>query len=192
MSEDISSTIRVGVTVILVAALVAAVLNLMVVAQSILGNGMATLQSGVDQISLQEFENYNQTKKSGVEVKSALSLYEGRDIAILVCTKSCQDANGKPTSWWNYGSLLDGTTADSSKATGLVYKMTRDLKQNTGDPHYTEEYWRQNNMIQSCHNIKAITVAGDAEYILPSARFQAQLIKNSTGTIIGIAFKQIT
>ena len=43
MGEDVSSQIRTGITVILVAALITAVLNLMVVAQNIMANGLGTL-----------------------------------------------------------------------------------------------------------------------------------------------------
>ena len=45
MSEDISSQVRLGATIILVAALIAAVLSLMVVAQSVLSSGLSTLQA---------------------------------------------------------------------------------------------------------------------------------------------------
>lgn len=55
MSEDVSATMRVGITVILVAALVAVVLNLMVMSNSLLNNGQTTLQSGIDSVSAQEF-----------------------------------------------------------------------------------------------------------------------------------------
>lgn len=192
MSEDISSQIRTGVTVILVAALVAAVLNLMVVAQSILTNGMSTLQSGVDQISLQEFENYNQAVKTGIEVKSALSLYEGRDVAIVVRTTSCIN-NAAGGAWaWNYGSLLADASQDATNDSGLVYKLTAALTKNAGDSYYTAEYKYTNGIVERCNNIKGIAISGDTEYILPSGRFRAELIKNATGTIVGIIFTQIS
>ena len=57
MSEDISGMIRVGVTIILVATLVAVVLNLAVIGQSTLNSGMSNLQAGVTQISQQEFQS---------------------------------------------------------------------------------------------------------------------------------------
>ena len=56
MAEDISAQARTGVTVMALAALVAVVLNIMVIAQSIVSTGMSTLQSGVDAIKMQEYE----------------------------------------------------------------------------------------------------------------------------------------
>ena len=92
MSEDVSATMRVGITVILVAALVATVLNLMVMSSSLLGGGQTTLQSGIDSVSTQEFAPYDNTKVSGTQVATALSLFQGRDVAILIQTKAFAEA----------------------------------------------------------------------------------------------------
>ena len=70
MSEDVSATMRVGITVILVAALVATVLNLMVMSNSLLSGGQTTLQSGIDSVSTQEFASYDNTKVSGIVCKT--------------------------------------------------------------------------------------------------------------------------
>lgn len=193
MSEDVSSQVRTGVTIILVASLVAAVLNLMVVAQSILNTGMSTLQSGVDQITMQEFEAYNQKKKTGTEVRSAVSLYEGRDIAIVIRTKSCIDNNSGGAWAYVYGSLLQGATVDAGNASGLVYRITAALPKNAGDSFYTAEYLLETGGgIQSNNNTTGIITNGDSEFVLQSVRFRAELIKNSTGSIIGILFTQLS
>ena len=88
MNEDLSATIRTGVTVVIVAALVSTVLSLMVVAQTILTSGQGTLQAGVDRVSLQQYELYNGGSQSGTDVKAAISLYASQDVAILVHTKT--------------------------------------------------------------------------------------------------------
>ena len=72
MSEDVSATMRVGITVILVAALVATVLNLMVMSNSLLSGGQTTLQSGIDSVSTQEFASYDNTKVSGTQVTTEI------------------------------------------------------------------------------------------------------------------------
>ena len=68
MSEDVSASVRVGITIILVAALVATVLNLMVMSTSLLNSGRSTLQGGIDSISQQEFAAYDNTKVSGGKI----------------------------------------------------------------------------------------------------------------------------
>lgn len=191
MSEDVSSTIRIGVTVLLVSALVATVLNLAVISQSILGSGQSNLQSGVDQVALQEFEQYNQKKVSGTIVKSTLSLYDGRDVAIIVRTVACiKSENGAP--WgYNYGSIMEGSTPDNANDTGLVYNVSAELTKKTGDSFYTKNLKVENGMIDSSSNTKGTSTTGDTEFILESARFRAELVKDSTGTIVGIVFTQM-
>lgn len=204
MSEDVSAMIRVGVTVILVAALVAVVLNLLVIAQSTMSSGMSKLQSGVSQISLQEFSSYNQKKVSGIEVSSALTLYSGRDIAILVATNSCIDASGKVTKFYNYGALINtgaaagggtgtGTSATTPTVTPSDTTATSGVwRADSGDSYWTGEYsFKDTNsgIINTYGNTKKTTISGD-EYILPSGKFFAELIKNKTGEIIGITFTQ--
>lgn len=111
MSEDVSATMRVGITVILVAALVAVVLNLMVMSNSLLNGGQTTLQSGIDSVSQQEFTSYDNTKVSGTQVNTALSLFQGRDVAILIQTQAYVDndkSNNTDTKGYafNYGALI--------------------------------------------------------------------------------------
>ena len=274
MSEDVSATMRVGITVILVAALVATVLNLMVMSNSLLTGGQTTLQSGIDAVGQQEFAAYNNTKVSGTQVNTALNLFQGRDVAILIQTKSFKElihAGTESTSmpagsgfFMNYGALVslsktkstptasmcstfagadhssyvsaandyaNGTTtsldakytnastihgADKnslyvtfasteprSKAAwaGLVSKMGLTAAEGAtaeapviredGKPYYTALLYDQNGIVQTNNNVIGTATLGNPQYLLSSARFQSSLIKDNTGSIIGIVFYQI-
>lgn len=191
MSEDISSAIRVGVTVILVAALVAVVLNLMVVSQSILGSGLSTLQSGTNQVILQQFAKYDQKNVTGIEVKSAVTLYQGQDIAVIIRTNMCQDGGSNPWAW-NYGALLEGASApDGKTGSKITSSMSSDKK--TGNSYYTKNLQIDATTGVIKHNscTKNLTLTGSSEFILETAHFQSELIKDSTDTIVGILFTQI-
>ena len=209
MSEDVSATMRVGVTVILVAALVATVLNLMVMSQSILSNGQATLQSGIDQVAQQEFEAYNNKKVSGTLVQTALSLYQGRDIAIVIQTKSYRENVGADSAV-NYNSLLCASynsfgatpTVSSNPAikvqpTDIVNIVTigtsgtPGIIQKTGSAFYEGMLHMQNGLISVNSNLSGTVTTGNYQYILSSARFQSVLIKDNTGSVIGIYFRQL-
>lgn len=206
MSEDVSATMRVGVTVILVAALVATVLNLMVMSQSIQSNGQSTLQSGIDQVSQQEFEAYNNKKVSGTLVQTAISLYQGRDIAIVVQTKAVRDVSA--TMAMNYNALLCSNSSNATSTgtkctdttictstTGEAYSVVEGtsgaLYQKSGAAYYTGQLWAQNGLVQSSANTVGTTTVGNPQYLLSSARFNSVLIKDVTGNIIGIYFKQV-
>lgn len=251
MSEDVSATMRVGITVILVAALVATVLNLMVMSNSILSNGQTTLQSGIDSVSEQEFATYDNKKVSGTQVATALSLFQGRDVAILVETtslrktaqgtevlaneffglnygalvtsdgqpsndnanypsKAAYDATNPTTAKWtnptngaidttietNTGKTLISSTAKtafvvkcaSSNASAGTYAV----KQNSGEPFFTGYMHNTNGLVDSNYDIVGTTVLGNDAYLLSSARFTSVLIKDPTGSIVGIVFRQVS
>lgn len=248
MSEDVSATMRVGITVILVAALVATVLNLMVMSNSLLSGGQTTLQSGIDSVSQQEFASYNNAKVSGTQVNTAISLFQGRDVAICIQTKTfkenyCSTASQGEGYFMNYGAIISAsqnasvkpscitaTVADgvmTASGTGTIPnafngKMTSlagstpgnyyiaglgasfaasdatqggkavgRLTQKQGAPTFTALLWDENGIVQSNSNIIGCSALGNPQYLLSSARFQSILIKDSTGSIIGIAFYQI-
>lgn len=198
MGEDTSSQIRTGITVVLVAALITAVLNLMAVAQNIMASGLGTLESGVDRVTLQEFEKYNQKKVSGTTVKAAISLYQSKDLGVVVRTKACLDGTTTDNAWgYIYGSLLESTSG--VKPTKLLDNENNPyytvgstvITQKSGEAYYTAEFWMENGIIQLCNNTRGTTMSGNSQVILDSARFRSFLIKSASGAIIGIYFEQV-
>lgn len=193
MAEDISAQARTGVTIMALAALVAVVLNIMVIAQSIVSTGMGTLQSGIESVKLQEYEVYNNKRVTGVQVKTALNLYLTRDTAILVGTKNSLGTSGSGF-YFNYGALVTGSTAGTD-ASHNIYKLnasTLNGYKQAGVAWYVTEYQTDTySVIQHHDDIKCTTLNGDNQFIEDAGTFEAQLIKNKTNSIIGIAFKQV-
>ncbi|WP_289749721.1 hypothetical protein [Bacteroides acidifaciens] len=188
MNEDLSATIRTGVTVVLVAALVSTVLSLMVVAQTILTAGQGTLQSGVDRVSLQQYEVYNGGSQSGTDVKAAVSLYSSQDIAILIHTTAMTSAD----QYYNYNSLLEGATQSQIPAGGVnvpVYTINKPT-QTAGNSWVNGELWTQSGIVQFNGETKVLNTKGCTAYVLDSARFNSQLIKDKNNLIVGIIFTQ--
>lgn len=220
MSEDVSATMRVGITVILVAALVATVLNLMVMSNSLLSDGQTTLQSGIDSVSTQEFASYDNTKVSGTQVSTALSLFQGRDVAILIQTKAfAEAADGGADKAINYGAILtkDGKSSSPSNMpakqtyasgttstyltqqakTAYIVSFSDTDKANTaivrkaGAANYEGYLHNHNGLVDSSYDVIGTTELGNSAYLLSSSRFSSVLIKDPTGAIIGIFFKQL-
>lgn len=220
MSEDVSATMRVGITVILVAALVATVLNLMVMSNSLLSGGQTTLQSGIDSVSTQEFASYDNTKVSGTQVSTALSLFQGRDVAILIQTKAfAEAADGGADKAINYGAILtrDGKSSNPNNmpakqtyasGTSSTY-LTQQAKtayivnfsdtdvantaiiRKAGAANYEGYLHNRNGLVDSSYDIIGTTELGNSAYLLSSSRFSSVLIKDPTGSIIGIFFRQL-
>lgn len=220
MSEDVSATMRVGITVILVAALVATVLNLMVMSNSLLSGGQTTLQSGIDSVSTQEFASYDNTKVSGTQVSTALSLFQGRDVAIIIQTKAfAEAADGGAYKAINYGAILtkDGKSSTPSNMpakqtyasgtsstyltpqakTAYIVNFADTDAANTaivrkaGAANYEGYLHNSNGLVDSSYDIIGTTELGNSAYLLSSSRFSSVLIKDPTGSIIGIFFKQL-
>ena len=226
MEADISAAMKIGITVVLVSALVASVLTLMVMSNSLQASGTTTLQSGIDAISVQQYSAYDNKKVSGTEVKTALSMFQGQDIAIVVQTKAFKaidnsyadlainygailTANGEASTNSNMPPLITATNPGSYTKTGnyitanaktaYVIKFTEGtntagcaLWRNDGAPNYSAYLHNSNGLIDSSYDVIGTTELGNAAYILTSARFSSVLIKDPTGSIIGIFFKQLT
>lgn len=194
MGQELSSMIQTGLIVTVLAALIVLILNLMSIAQGFVTKGINPLEQGVQRISEQEFEKYNQKKMSGTSVKIALSLYQGQDVGIIVRTKGCPTTIGGHM----YGTLLQSSsgTTPASKTyadSGLAYTVaTNFLTADAGSGTYKAEYYLQNNMPQSCTNLQGTTATGNAQFIRDSALFNANLIRNGNGVTIGIYFDQIS
>lgn len=225
MSEDVSATMRVGITVILVAALVATVLNLMVMSNSLLSGGQTTLQSGIDSVSQQEFASYDNTKVSGTQVNTALSLFQGRDVAIVIQTKAFRELKTDMANYAiNYGAIMtsdgkasgqnnmptqcksgtQGALGDkyanvitSQAKTAYLIKFSDDtaagvsLWREQGAAFYTGYLHNSHGLVDTSYDTIGTTELGNAAYILSSARFSSVLIKDPTGSIVGIFFKQL-
>lgn len=264
MSGNISEAMIIGIAIIMVASLVSTGLNLMVMSNSLLSGGTTTLQSGIDSISTQEFASFDNTKVSGTQVKTALSQFQGRDVAIIIQTKALAAIDGSYEDYAiNYGALLctdgnssagatnkqmtiaikvdttkspveytygeqggTGSFADAETAvtitrngashefikvgniltsqakTANMVKFTESSKpsgsneyalwRENGAANYTGYLHNTNGLVDSSYDTIGTTELGNAAYLLGSARFSATLIKDPTGSIIGIFFKQLT
>ena len=65
------------------------------------------------------------------------------------------------------------------------------IYQPSGQPNYVALLYDENGIVQSNSNVIGLSTLGNPQYLLTSARFQSTLIKDATGSIIGIAFYQI-
>ena len=230
MSGNISEAMIIGIAIIMVASLVSTGLNLMVMSNSLLSGGTTTLQSGIDSISTQEFASFDNTKVSGTQVTTALSQFQGRDIAIVIQTKAfaaIEVSGSKPYAYKaiNYGAILckDGKSSNSTNMparlefaagatptdgsgnflsaqakTAYVITFTEgtqtaneSLYREQGAPNYTGYLHNTSGLVDSSYDTIGTTELGNAAYILSSGRFSSVLIKDPTGSIIGIFFKQL-
>lgn len=211
MEDNVALGIRISVTVVLVASLVATVLTLMVIGQSILGGGQNKLQTGLSTIQQQDLQQYSNVVKKGSVVKSVLNLYQGEPVAILVKTTAlftaaspgdAAAATATPTSgvgaYFNYGTLLVGTSSNVSLSDSYTHTIinagataaTGPVRALTGQAHLESTLSITNGVKNTNYDTKGVVSIGNAESILDNGIFYCQLIKDITGEIIGIVFTQ--
>jgi hypothetical protein len=213
MEDNVALGIRISVTVVLVASLVAIVLTLMVIGQSILGGGQNKLQTGLSTIQQQDLIQYSNVTKKGSVVKAALNLYQGEPVAILVKTTALHtaatDGDGAAATasatsgigkYFNYGTLLDGAgTVTWTPANGGGSHMILDagttgagpnLVTRTGVAHLEASLDITNGIKNTNYDTAGVVSIGNPESILDNGLFYCQLVKDITGEIIGIVFTQ--
>lgn len=220
MSEDVSATMRVGITVILVASLIATVLNLMIMSNTLISSGQANLQSGIEAVSAQEFTPYDNKKIAGTQVITALDLFNSRDVAIVIQTKAIAELFGEDAAL-NYFGLVtkdgksstntntpdhyelgksvpgDWSSVVTTQSTECYYVTFGDdvsskaIYRKEGESNYTATLHMSDGLVDYNFNIRNTQENGNPGYVRDSARFTSTLIKDSNGETIGIFFKQI-
>ena len=142
-----------------------------------------TLSEGSTDIAASgDYAGYTGTKKPA---DTALQSWLGRDVDDNTLATNIEgavfDSNagiGKGKSWAvNYNALLDGKNRVTAKDGGYVYDADFMTDPTTGAVQY--------NL-----NTKYLTKKGTPEYIADGSSFDAALIKNSSGEIVGIVFSQ--
>lgn len=188
MGDDLSTGAKIGIGLVILCFLIAIVLSLLMVVKNITNSGASQLESGLGQMLSTTYDDYDQTIVTGTKVNSAVKLFSGEAVAIVVTTGKGANDEGK-LGGYCYGALLDGYTNISSDTSNPLYASTTALTRNSGDSFFTAT---QASPLTYNLNTKPMGVSGSAPFVRDNAKFLAELIKDDTGTIIGISFTQQT
>jgi len=192
MEGELGSGARIAIALIVVGVIIGIVFVILGFTRGATNQGVGTVQNAMDQMQSSTFDDYDQQIISGTQVLSAIKLFEGRPIGIVVITTLSESAGYGV----NYGAQFLDTTSkhmpvDSSLS--VVFSDTGDdeLTKVTNNAFYTE------NLLTTAagtmtYNMDTLATkrTGTAEYIRPTAKFLGELIKDSSGTITGVCFTQ--
>lgn len=208
MKENTSEMITIAVSVILVAAVVTIVLQLMSIGSGIMGAGQNKLQTGLSLVQQQDLTQYSNVTKKGSVVKSTIQLYQGEPVAILVKTTALYNLDTNrgtaPISgkgmYFNYGCLIKGAAqkeigAASNKSKHMILdagtgQAGSALVTIEGQPDLEAALQITNGIKETNYDTSGTVATGNYEAILDNGIFYSQLIKDITGEIIGIVFTQ--
>ncbi|MDR1523140.1 MAG: hypothetical protein LBS29_04250 [Endomicrobium sp.] len=124
-------------------------------------------------------------------------MFEGQPVALVTVTTKAKASTSTNKGGFNYGAVLVGFTKESNLSggsgpagVGYLSNTVWTPKEST-DSFYTSEYALDSSgMLQYNYNTKPLTISGEDFFVRSSGKFMATLIKDATGTTIGIHFDQ--
>ncbi|MCD1257374.1 hypothetical protein B5M42_000805 [Paenibacillus athensensis] len=188
MEGELGSGARIAIALIVIGVIISVIFVILGFTRGTTNQGITTVQNSMDSMSLAQFDDYDQKILSGTQVVSAIKLFEGRPVGTITITTSSNfpGAATTPTGkGYNYGAILEGSTETSS---GSRIFATDQYAKSGGNSWYEKGF--KDTPIKFNMNYLPLTETGKATYVRPTAKFLAELIKDSTGTIVGICFTQ--
>lgn len=171
MERETSSMVTMGVVLIILAALIAIGFHVFSTAKGTASDGETTVNENVQAVGNSVYSSYDQKVVTGTQVLSAYENFKGKPIAIVITTTA---ASGTPT---NYNAKLKDVSSD--KTVNGYYTTTSGFATTDNEVEYN-------------YNTAALYKAGNSEYVPSTSRFNAYLIKDSTGSdVLGINFVQV-
>lgn len=186
-------------------------LGVFTIGKAITVDGSDKVQKQLELVQQSEFSDYDQQTVFGTKVKAAYTNFEGKGYAILVATRAMIDdgptgANGLPDSDTMDEVQIDvmDTGGSQMKVKGsdgtdkflwcINYNAILAEKRITADNGFyvtTGSFAINSSGSVAYYNTVAnMKQQGMAEYIPSGARFQSNLIKDTTGQVVGILFVQ--
>lgn len=221
MGDDLSTGAKIGIGLVILCFLIAIVLALLMVVKNITNSGAGQMESGLNQMMQTTYDDYDQKVVTGTKITSAVKLFQSENMAIVVESGLCQKYNKGPRIYGmllkgNQTVASTDPTKGVTKAhstdypiyempiasAGGTYPTNRsDLKLGGSTTETqlcmdtdTSTYWvgTPTNPVQFNMNTKPMELSGDNSYVRSNGKYMSMLIRDDSGTIIGIYFMQMT
>ena len=187
MEGELGSGARIAIALIVVGVIIGIIFVILGFTRGATNQGVSSVQNAMDQMNSSVFDDYDQQILSGTQVSAALKLFEGRPIGMVVVTT----LSSKATAPYglNYGALFHGV--DSTATPPYSITVTALQTNRNGASFYTQnlQVGTDGTMKYNMNTIQT-KKSGTNEFIRPTAKFLAELIKDTSGTVTGICFTQ--
>ena len=189
MEGELGSGARIAIALIVVGVIIGIIFVILGFTRGATNQGVGTVQNAMDQMQTSTFDDYDQQIMSGTQVLSALKLFEGRPIGIIVIT-ALSNTHGTPYGV-NYGARFVDTSTVANGSMPAYHIVKTSINKTGTNSFYTENLFTDSNGTMT-HNMNILQTkrSGTNEFIRPTAKFLAEIIKDSSGTITGICFTQ--
>ncbi len=178
MEGEMGTGARIAIALIILGVLISVVFTIMGFTRSTTNQGISSVQNSLGSMQLAVYDDYDQKMLSGTQVLSALKLFEGQAVGLVVSTKSQTTGDGT-----NYGALFENVNSPDFDITGMTKTGTNSW--------YVKDIKLDTNSTMT-YNMTYLPTSkpGSETFIRPTAKFLGELIKDSTDAIVGICFTQ--
>lgn len=210
MEKEISNGTMLGIVLIALAVIIALGFGIFSIGKGTANEGVNKVQNQLMNVQSSEFTDYDQKVVTGTQVKSALSTFEGKSVAILIGTSALREfvggegsfngANGKVVDEMPILDTWVGTTVGSSfddcqinyNALLKIETDSMSFSPDSGKYKFNGTFDVTDGAVKYYTSIGDINKTGMTEYINPGSKFNANLIEDSSGTIVGVVFNQLS
>ena len=193
MGEDLSTGAKIAIILVILAALIATVFSIMALVKNVTNQSVDDLQSSLSAFQNMKWQDYDQRQVSGNMVQVTIRSATENNVAIIVKTNHLSDRQV------NYGVLLNGYDKGSSSQyyTRLEASSPSDtegLLPSESGSYYTASYKQAvgtdaAGFMYAQYN-RGISDSSDPYYINPTLKFNSFLIKDSSGSLLGVYFEE--
>ena len=181
MGGDMSDGAKIAITLIILGVLISIIFTILSFTRNATNQGMSAVENSMNAMQLSRFDDYDQKVISGTQVISALKLFEGQPVCIVVRTRARLTAAAN--TGHNYGAMLTGSNAATFITTAMA-------KTGSNSFYIANVALSASNTITYNTNYLNTTVSGNPQFVRTTAKFTAELVKDSTDSIVGICFTQ--
>ncbi|MNV34414.1 hypothetical protein D3C71_1258300 [compost metagenome] len=217
MDNEISKGTNLGVVLLALAAVIGLGFSIFMIAKNLANDGTSNVQDTLQTVSEQIFADFDQKVVTGTQLLGAIKNFNGKPYALLIATKAFNNtqqvatvadhpivytATQGTTTLINYNAILAGQASGSApRDLGSTDPRTKTstggagtaltLTMTNGTVIAPFGFYMQSGGIVYDSNTAGIYKSGNAEYIPVNTKFQAYLIKDASGTTMGIYAKQL-
>jgi hypothetical protein len=214
VEREISGGAMLGIVLLALAAVIGLGFGVFAIAKGIANEGTVNVQDSLGTVSDQVFLDYDQKIVTGTQALSGLKTFEGKPYAVLIATKALQGTGGAvaPThkvypmavtttkgplspAFINYNAVLASSGAGAlpvtqSTAGGTVTTTNALITLVNGSYEIANGFAQSAGVIAFDKETGGLFKSGNAEFVKTSSKYQANLIKDKSGNIVGIALEQ--
>lgn len=205
MEKEISSGTMLGIVLIALAVVIGLGFGIFALAKGTANDGVVNMQENLGLVAQSQFDDYDQKTITGTQVMGAYKNFAGKPYAVLIATQAYIDGNtvvnGNVVK--AFGGVVGSTTTQkATKSDGTTVVDLKPLNYNAllaGNIYLDKGYYVTSGGFNSsaAGDVSFYTISenmnkrGAAEYVSSGSRFQANLIKDGSGTTIGLVFRQV-